>query len=521
MPRVKKTQEASGAPAANQEVRFDASRYLEHKDQFSPETQQKLTVLESAMLARKYWSDLLGQTFGGDRDIYDEAGWKKNPCFADFKRLLERQDIARTLVSAYPEATWREPPRVREDDSDEETEFERAFKEHAESTNLWHYMTRFDIMCGVGSYGAMLLGLDDGRPLVEEATSATRVMFHQLFFEGDAEVGGWERDPRNERYGLPSNYRLTTRIGLPQDNANTPAGQKLMCHHSRVIHGAEGCLESDVFGTPRLQVVYNRLEDLEKILGASGEGYYKRAFPGTAIIKEDDADWGNTATQMEDEIEAYYHKLTRWMRLSGVTVQELNTAKMEDPLKHYDMQIQMLACASRIPKRILTGSERGELSSQQDEGNWLARVDERRKNFAWPVLLRQYIKKLIALGILPEPKELTCEWADVEALGERDQADVAAKQSAALKAYADGLEKGVDLVMPPYFFLVDVMHLDEDRVEEYTKLIDERQKEIEAEEEEARQIEEENRKHADEQAALDRAAKAAQKTAPKQGGPQA
>ena len=485
MPRVKNNKRgADGAPVAG--LRVNANKMM-----LNAESRQKLSVMESALLARKHWSDLLGQTFGGDRDIYDEMGWKKQPTFNDYKRRFERQDIAHTIVSAYPDATWREEPTVREDDSDAESEFEKAFLKHAESVKLWHYLRRLDIMAGVGRYAAMLLGLKGASSqgaLTVEPAGTSELIYLQPFYEADAEIKEWDKQVNSERYGLPELYKLTTRIGTPSDDRKT--GDSMEVHALRLLHVAEGCLESDVFGTSRLQRVFNRLEDLEKILGASAEGFWKKAFPGAAFIKDPEADWGDSEADMEDEIEEYYHKFTRWMRLSGVDVHEFQ-GKADNPKFHFDVQIAVLSAASRIPARILTGSERGELASSQDEGNWLSRVDERRKNFAGPVILRPYVERMIEFGVLPEPKQFEIVWPDVDALSEKDQAEIATKKASAAKDYANGMVNGLDLVIPPYFFLVDFLNVDEARAEEYAKAGEEIEVKAAEEAEEAARVERE------------------------------
>ena len=460
-------------------------------------------INESALLARKVWSDLLGQTFGGDRDIYKEAGWKRNPTTADYRMRFERQDIAGTLIAAYPDATWREPPAVLEDDTDEDTPFEAAFKEHAELVNLWQHLCRVDIMAGVGQYAVLLLGLDDVKDvagMAKEAKRAAKVLYLQPFFEEDAEIMSWVENAADPRYGLPLTYRLTSRVG-GQTGAATTKQTKLVVHASRVIHVAEGCMSSDVFGTPRLQRVFNRLEDVEKILGASAEGYWKNAFPGRAFVKDADADFGDTEAEMEQEIEEYYHGLTRWMRLSGMKVETL-TSELNDPKPSFEIQIAMLSAASRIPQRILLGSERGELASSQDESAWLSRVDERRKRFAWPLLLRPYVQKLIDLGILPKPVKFDCEWEDITALSEQEQAEVAVKKTTALKAYSDAMANGGDLVIPPFYFLTDVMGIDDERAREYEQVAEQRAAEEAADAEAAALVaEEEAARLAAEQAA--------------------
>ena len=51
-------------------------------------------------------------------------------------------------------------------------------------------------------------------------------------------------------------------------------------HWSRVIHIAENAGGTGVYGLPRLQSVYNRLEDLLKIMAGSGESAWRLLYKG-------------------------------------------------------------------------------------------------------------------------------------------------------------------------------------------------------------------------------------------------
>lgn len=435
---------------------------------------------------RKVWSDLIGQMFGGDRDIYEECGWKKNPTAADYKDMFERDPLGFRIVTAYPDATWRIEPAVREDDKDDDTEFEAAFKKLAQDKRLWHFLHRVDVMAGVGDFAAMLLGLDDiknGEELKNPATKATDLLYMQPYYQSVTTVEKWVDKAEDERFGLPQLYKFIAKIA-DKDTS-------LLADASRVLHVAEGTTDSDVIGMSRLQVVYNRLEDLNKILGASAEAFWKMGFPGGALIKKEDADWGNEGA-MEEEMEEFYHHLSRWMKLQGVDVHEFKQ-QVADPKGSWDVQIAAIAAASRIPVRILLGSERGELASSQDESNWLMRVDERRKQFAGPMVLRPLIELLQAVGILPEA-EFEIVWPDIELLGEKEKAEVAKIISEAMAAY---VKSGADALYPPYYYLVDVLGFDEDRVDEALKDLE---KMMEEEEAEAEAAMEEERKRLDEEA---------------------
>src|SRR5690606_27397069 len=104
-----------------------------------------------------------------------------------------------------------------------------------------------------------------------------------------------------------------------------------------------------------------------------------------------------------------------------------------------------------IPKRILIGSERGELSSEQDENNWAARVTERRGNHATPRIIRPTIDRLIRYGVLPQPAGgYDVEWPESDSLGEEKRALIAKTKAEAVSLYVS--MPGTEQVVPPQEF---------------------------------------------------------------------
>jgi hypothetical protein len=90
-----------------------------------------------------------------------------------------------------------------------------------------------------------------------------------------------------------------------------------------------------------------------------------------------------------------------------------------------DTIITLIAGATKIPKRILVGSERGELSSAQDKTSFDDAVSDRRRDLAEPQIVRPFIMMLTELGALPTPKQYKVAWPEIEELDEKDKAQVA------------------------------------------------------------------------------------------------
>ena len=427
--------------------------------------QRELVALTSVIASRAGLMARLGKSYSDDRDIYRVMGYKKTLSSEDYWGLYSRLDIAKRCVDLPVESTWKDEPEIIENEDDEETDFELAWYELNESLGIYHYLSRLDKLAGLGQYGVLLIGYDDGDDFNIEVKQGSSILYLRPFSEANANITQWVSDKKDPRYGMPLMYSLN--YATADRTQNKIQSQ---VHYSRVLHVADGLLEDNVYGTPRLQAVWNTLKNVELVGCTSAEMFYRGAFPGTVFNKAEGADLGTlTDTTMEDEIEEYIHQFKRYMLLQGVKVEQL-LPTVVDPGPHMQVYYDQISAATGIPKRILLGSERGELASSQDERGWNAKVMERRKNFAEYRVLRPLIDALIKVGTLPEPNEsYTVKWPDLNMPSDVEKAEVAVKKSQALAQYASS--PGADMVVPPQIFLRDFLGFEKFEVEEIDKLL--------------------------------------------------
>lgn len=398
--------------------------------------------MSSTATKRKQLANQAGQHFSGDRDLYDVFGYPNLVTPQNYADTYIRQDMAGRIVDAFPDATWREAPTIQGDQS-----FIKAWEELEQKFKLWRTLHRLDRLTGIGHYGVLLLGLDGGERLEQPVkSSGYKLLYLQPHSERTAEINKWEDDPQSPRFGMPVMYNITTGVNW----TGAGASQKtLSVHHSRVLHVAERALEDVSIGTPRLERVYNRLMDLDKLLGGSAEIFWQNAAMIFAFIADKDVEFeeGDKA-EMADQLEEMQHGLRRFLRLRGMTTESM-AATVSDPSNHVSVQLDAIAGATGIPKRILIGSERGELSSEQDENNWAARISERREQFAGPSIIEEFIKRGQALGFLPNGfAEL--EWPETDTLGESGRAEIASSKATALKEYTSS--PGAEMIVSPEEF---------------------------------------------------------------------
>jgi len=298
----------------------------------------------------------------------------------------------------------------------------------------------------------LMMGLTGGEPLNVAVTKRggqpADVIYFAVFSEGSATINRLVDDPRNERYGLPEEYTLAMGEGLKNETV----------HWSRTLHVVEDPMEDDVYGRPRLERVFNRLEDMLKVIGGGAEATWKNMDRGLhADVRDGFTLEGQSAQDLENEIDEYIHGLRRFIRTQGMDINALGS-EVVDPTGLFGALVGLIAAAADIPQRILIGSERGELASSQDLATWAGQVAFRQGSFAEPVILRPLIDRLIAYGVLPAPEggEYQVEWPSLFEMSEKERAEIAEKTANAIAKIAP--PGAPDLVVGADEFRERVLH---------------------------------------------------------------
>lgn len=393
--------------------------------------------LASQLITRAKLASLVGFQFGTDRDIYAALGYKRNLTFDDFNARYVRQDIAGRIIDAFPQATWQRAPTVVEDDNPEQdTKFEAGWGDLVKRLKIFHYMERADRLAGIGRYSAILIGVAGGANLdtpMRKLRGPDDIIFLSTFSEEHAEIIKLVDDTSNSRFGMPEKYKLNLNTNVTQLSLKK---RDVIVHHSRIIHVAEGLLEDELFGRPRLQRAYNLLDDLQKVVGGSAEMFWLAASRGMqADVDKDMTLDEDDEKALSDEIDEYVHGLRRWIRTRGIKINPL-TGEITDPRGAFSVIMSLISGVTGIPQRVLMGAERGQLASQQDERNWNSRIKERQESFAEPIMLRPFIERLQSVGGLPEA-DYEIKWPDLTALTEESKSQVAARVATAIKAVSE------------------------------------------------------------------------------------
>lgn len=422
-------------------------------------TRQALTTLATISVERdKLMRKLGGLQYGGKRDIWTVAGYIRQGkvLFDDYWALYTRGDVAGRIVDMPAQTTWRTPPEIVEADATSEqlndqgeTPFMEAFNALAKRLRLWQYCSRVDRVAGIGRYAVILIGTQDVttddqlKNPIKRLNKPEDVLYLSVYHEANAEILEWETSPTDERFGLPKLYRLKT-----TNNTQQFGSGQLVVHASRVIHVAENVLEDDVYGRPRLERPLNRLFDLEKISASTGEAYWQTVvkilqatIDPNFEVEQADLD------ALDEKMSELVHDLKRQFYAQGTKLEWLQS-DTPNVSQVGDFFFSLIAGACGIPKRILFGSELGQLASSTDQETYLGMINERQEQFAEPIILRQFIDRLIKWKALPEPitGAYAVLWPSLYEEKETDKAEANLKRAQTAAALAGMGGSALDLV---------------------------------------------------------------------------
>lgn len=319
----------------------------------------KRLVENHAFLTRDALSKAL---FDPRRNLNRECGYSDNPSDEEYLTLFEREPLAKRVVELYPKECWQVQPAVyEEEEADTITPFEEGwdnlgrmlrgeqswYGEEADNP-VWSYLQRLDEVSGLGRYGILLLGIDDGldlsepvegveQPLAEgqnegsepsrgsgqgtdrqyydywtssltsgngndgpsaeqgdkegkdktKGSKRRKLTYLRVFPEYLATINSFETG-NNPRFGQPTSYQIAfndPRASL--GSGATPPQRTRVVHWTRVIHVADShhmAPYNEFQARPRMLPVFNPLVDIRKIRGSGAEGYWQSCF--SALVYE-------------------------------------------------------------------------------------------------------------------------------------------------------------------------------------------------------------------------------------------
>ena len=454
----------------------------------------KIQTLQETM-NRMWLAKILGQQYKGKRNIYDSLGYPQDSelNFQYYFNLYDRQDIASAIIDRPVEAAWDGLLGISSptDPGKEDDALQAAWLKMEKEFGLSFEFSRLDKLVGIGQFAILLFGFSDVKEQTDfkkPLTGAPKLLYINSFSEGDINITEWEINPANPRYGLPLRYTLD--ISSPEQPGSKRVTGQLEVHYSRVMHVSEDSIRSNVYGTPRLKAIINRLLDLEKLLGGDAEMFWKGARPGYFGKVDKDASMSDTEWDaLTDQLENYEHDLIRFLHAQGMSIESL-AQQIADPASHVDIQLQAVCAKTGIPKRVFVGSERGELSSTQDEIQWRTLIKTRQRKFCESKILIPFVDMCMDYGALPRVEDYIVDWEDLFSPSEKEKAEVGQVRASALESWSKS-SLNAD-VIPPQLVAKLFLGLDDDQLDEIEQAKEQQMKDEETQikEEEVEEVEE-------------------------------
>ncbi len=401
----------------------------------------------------------LNLLLGTDRNYNWECGYPNVVSPEQYREFYDRWGIATRAVQVWPEECWAVVPRILENEDQETSAFEQAVIDLDIKHHIFAYMNKIDVLSGIGRYGVLFMGLNDGRSPDKSVTGKAKkeLLYLRVFDEMHASIATSEKRKTNRRFGQPTVYN----VAMQGHEHGTLS--KINIDWTRTVHIADNTETDSIFGVPRLQPLYNHVHDIRKIGGGGAEMFWKGGFPGLGITIDPNIDLENVRIDkdsMKDEIEKYSEGLKRYLLLTGATANTLNP-NIASPKDHFEVMLKLVTIGLGVPQRIFLGSEAAKLASIQDKKTWQTRVAKRQELYLTPFIVRAIIDKFIEYGVLPEPKgNYKVSWPDLEDPSESDKVKTALARTNAIARY---IQSGAYHVLSPekYFRFIHKFNDDE------------------------------------------------------------
>jgi len=381
-----------------------------------------------------------GSSYGispdGKRNYNKLFGYGSSLTFDDYYQMYKRGGIANVIVTKIARACWRDVPKLTVND---EPVLEQEMK-LLQNMGMFRMLERADILNRIGKFSVLVVGIPDGNDLTEPLGSASN--FDDVWFKpytyGGTQITQWNRDKTDKRYMEPLIYQV--QVQNYGDKEKDVDQQSRDVYFERVVHLAEGALDSNLEGTPALEPVYNALIDKDKSRGGSAEAFFINARQKFALKAKEGAAVDMSAdakSALKHDVQAFTNEWQTFMRLMNMDVEQFQ-ATIASPRDTFDVAIEEIAGVTGIPVRILTGAGAGDMAGSNDKAAWNSLVADRQESFCTQTLL-DTLKIFDQAGMINLPQNVVVEWPVAPAPNAKEQSEVTRNDAQALSALLSGL----------------------------------------------------------------------------------
>lgn len=425
-----------------------------------------LNAITRTISRRSGSGGLFGVSPDGKRDFNVLFGYGEFLDYSDYLGMYKRGGIANVVVAKVAKSCWRDMPEIKV--NDKVILEEQLLK--LKKAKFFKAIERADILNRIGNFSVMLIGIPDGLALDLPVGTAKKDSFSSMYFNvysyDGIEINKTDNDPASPRFGLPVLYQLQS---IDVDGSRRKQVQIVshIVHYTRIVHLAEGQLDSTIEGTPALEAPWNALTDKEKTRGSSAEAYFRNSRQKLAL----EVNEGSKASTDPEERAKLKENVENWqngwedtLRLNNMKANMLNPS-MESPRDPFDICVEEVSGATGIPVRILTGKGGGTLTGSEDKATWNALVLDRQDQECTTYLL-DALAIMDEAGIIELPEEAEIKWPVNPSLNETEASQSTKNKADAFKSATEGLSTiGADEVVAESVFKAIGLDIEIDEID--------------------------------------------------------
>ena len=404
------------------------------------------------------WRVLASRLFGAGKnkslpiDVNTECRREDVLTCATFFNWFVSDPVAHRVVSAYPDATWAIPPKIESRGDAEESAFDKAIIELDDRLALFSTLHNADIVSGIGEFGLIVLVFENGGDFSQPLAGSPKLAAIRVYSQQEVHIQEWDTNENSVRYGLPVRYQVGPKqapasqagpVVAPGSVGESIPTKPQTIHWTRCVHVVDLIVTNQVCGIPRLLPVNAPIQDIRKILGGSAQAIWNQGFPSFSFeIDTDKADIDledeETAKKLKERFQKFVEAAERMLAVAGGEIKS-HQQQAQPPKEHFEVQLMAVAIATKIPLRLLSGSDDGKLAGDQNKGQFRTNVVARQNKYGTHRIVRPVVDILIGCGAIPKPANgYDVNWGDLDNMTEIERADVATKFTDALAKYSVG-----------------------------------------------------------------------------------
>ena len=348
------------------------------------------------------------------RDIYSDFGYPDVVGFEECYKIYKRNGLAYAAIQKISKKTFEEYPSLQENGEAEQTAQEDLVKKHFDRIRFWQGVNEADRRGMVGGFGALILRLGDGKKFEEPVDpnfakgkgGIEALVEVKPAWADQITVAEFYNDPSDPQYGEVKMYQFNENSG----HNNTGKAQHrntYLVHPDRIIVFSR---DGTIYSESILRAGFNALLDIEKLVGAGAEGFWRNAKQSPYLVADkeisneramQDVGASNAEefqTFLTRKMDGFSKGFDKYVFLKGIEPQ-FPDVRMTDPQWFYHNVVSTFAGSVDMPLKILIGTQSGERASGEDMKEWNLTNEARRSDIITPPI-NELIDRMQVWGMI-------------------------------------------------------------------------------------------------------------------------